>query len=101
MRRSHLLGEPLCRECLKKERIVKASVVDHIVSRRAGGADFDPDNLQSLCNLCHQKKRNEERNMGPGAEMAAALGQAAGLQDLSNENKIAGENQQVGQKTRK
>jgi len=36
--------------------------VDHITSLRAGGAEFDPDNLQGLCHSCHlQRTRREMR----------------------------------------
>lgn len=47
--------EPLCRTCKKPAR-----VVDHIVARSKGGAELDPDNLQALCDRCHNVKRAEE-----------------------------------------
>jgi 5-methylcytosine-specific restriction enzyme A len=34
--------------------------VDHIVERSDGGADYDPANLQTMCNSCHKKKTNAE-----------------------------------------
>ena len=36
--------------------IGKSSHVDHIVSRRRGGASLDPANLQALCHRCHSAK---------------------------------------------
>ena len=46
----------LCQMCLKGGRITKADVVDHIVEIKDGGAAYDLDNLQSLCQSCHNKK---------------------------------------------
>lgn len=51
-----LTSEPLCRSCK-----APASVVDHIVPRTQGGADYDLENLQPLCERCHNRKRQEER----------------------------------------
>ena len=34
--------------------------VDHIVERKDGGSDYDPSNLQTVCNSCHKKKTNAE-----------------------------------------
>lgn len=35
---------------------ITATHVDHKLARRRGGADFDPDNVQSLCASCHSTK---------------------------------------------
>lgn len=45
--------EPLCRECRKAGKLTAASVVDHIIERSKGGADYDLNNLRSVCVNCH------------------------------------------------
>ena len=35
--------------------------VDHIKPVSQGGAEFDPDNLQTLCRRCHIRKSTTER----------------------------------------
>lgn len=56
---------PLCEECLKSNRIVKAVDIHHIISFMSTDNQeerlrlaYDFDNLQSLCKQCHQKKHN-------------------------------------------
>ena len=57
--RKHVLSHfPLCCVCDEP-----ASVVDHIVPRSKGGADFLLSNLQSMCQRCHNKKRAEEKEV--------------------------------------
>lgn len=56
VRRTHLQREPLCRMCAADDVITPAKLVDHLVERKDGGADFDRNNLQSLCHTCHQQK---------------------------------------------
>lgn len=53
----------LCEECLRNGRPEHATLVDHIVPVRLGGAKFADSNLQSLCDACHQRKRREERDL--------------------------------------
>lgn len=53
---------PACEECLRAGRTTPATLVDHIVPVRLGGAKFADANLQSLCDPCHQRKRREERD---------------------------------------
>ena len=60
VRPAKLLQDPCCEKCLKKERLVEATEVDHIKPLEQGGAPFDFDNLQSLCKPCHVKKSAEE-----------------------------------------
>lgn len=60
VRKRHLNSEPLCRECKKNGKLVKASVVDHIVPVKQGGNPFDDNNLQSLCWSCHSTKSAKE-----------------------------------------
>jgi len=35
-------------------------MVDHVISRSIGGADFDHDNLLPMCDKCHNRKRGFE-----------------------------------------
>lgn len=60
LRASVLAEEPLCRACQVERRVVVALVVDHIVPVKAGGAMWDRDNLQPLCNACHEAKSYAE-----------------------------------------
>ena len=62
-RRAYLTAYPLCVWCEERGDIVVATVVDHIIPRRAGGEDYNWNNLQGLCESCHNKKtRNDEKN---------------------------------------
>lgn len=48
---------PLCVECLKKNRSVAAQVVDHIIPHKGDPTlRWDRANWQSLCKSCHSKK---------------------------------------------
>lgn len=64
LRRRTLQAHPACVLCLKRDgRVVPATICDHIRPHK-GDAElfFDPDNVQSLCRLCHDSaKRREER----------------------------------------
>jgi 5-methylcytosine-specific restriction protein A len=60
LREFHLNREPLCRLCKMSGRPVPGRVVDHIRRIKAGGDPFDPANLQTLCDRCHNVKRSEE-----------------------------------------
>ena len=61
LRASHLASEPLCRECAKADIITPATVVDHIIPHCGDWEGFtDPDNLQSLCVSCHNRKTARE-----------------------------------------
>jgi 5-methylcytosine-specific restriction endonuclease McrA len=62
LRMQVLQTEPLCRECGKRGRVRAAEMVDHIHPVTAGGAFYDWDNLQPLCNFCHAKKSGREGN---------------------------------------
>ena len=60
--RSALETHPLCVECLKQGRYVKATDVDHIKPHRGDSVLFwDQSNWQSLCHRHHSiKTRNED-----------------------------------------
>ena len=58
-----LLSHPLCVECQREGRYVKATVVDHIRPHRGDPELFwDPSNWQALCKHHHDvKTRNEDQ----------------------------------------
>lgn len=56
IRATHLSMEPLCRHCLALGRVTPATEVDHINGRADRAEDYEPDNLQSLCERCHSRK---------------------------------------------
>ena len=59
------INNPLCIECERNDLIVPVKVVDHIIPINAGGAMLDDDNLQSLCESCHNRKSaNESKGYG-------------------------------------
>lgn len=52
-----LKANPLCLYCLKEDRMIKASVVDHVVPHRGDKILFwDETNWQALCEHHHNKK---------------------------------------------
>lgn len=61
VRNRYAKKNPLCEECEKNGRLVSMKVVDHIVDIKDGGAKLDPDNLQSLCSECHNRKIGKRR----------------------------------------
>ncbi|WP_020599867.1 HNH endonuclease [Spirosoma panaciterrae] len=63
LRKAKLEKDPLCEECLKKKRLVPATVVDHVNPIRLGGAPLDIDNTRSLCKSCHARKSAKERHI--------------------------------------
>lgn len=53
----YLREHPLCVECLKENRIVEATVVDHIIPHKGDMVLFwNESNWQSLCKSCHDRK---------------------------------------------
>ena len=61
LRNLQLKTSPLCAMCLHTGTLTVATVVDHITPRSKGGADYDPDNLQSLCAECHSQKTTRDQ----------------------------------------
>ena len=63
-RKRYLSSHPLCVECMKHGRYVKATDVDHIRPHRGDPALFwDQSNWQALCHRCHSvKTRNEDHD---------------------------------------
>ncbi|XVO20521.1 MAG: HNH endonuclease [Sphingorhabdus sp.] len=57
LRALKLSVEPLCEHCAEIDRLVMATVVDHVDPISAGGAPFPSlDKLNSLCVPCHSRK---------------------------------------------
>lgn len=68
LRKAVLRDNPLCVECQKINIIELAKVVDHINPVSTGGNDaekarlmWDWDNLQPLCDSCHNRKSAKEQ----------------------------------------
>jgi 5-methylcytosine-specific restriction protein A len=61
LRKIILNESPMCVECLKKNKFIGASVVDHILPINQGGAIYSRSNLQSLCAPCHNRKSRYDR----------------------------------------
>lgn len=58
----YLQAHPLCVECLKRGRVVPATVVDHVVPHKGDYQRFwdAAGNWQSLCSGCHNRKTVRE-----------------------------------------
>ena len=55
--RQFLQAHPLCEECQRQGKYVKATDVDHIIPHRGDKKLFwDRSNWQALCHRCHSKK---------------------------------------------
>ena len=60
-RKQYLEAHPLCVECMKEGRYVKATDVDHIVPHRGDQKLFwDRSNWQALCHRHHSMKTRRE-----------------------------------------
>lgn len=58
-----LRAQPLCAECEKAGKFIKATVVDHKIPHRGDQKLFwDEENWQPLCKSCHDKKTWSEDN---------------------------------------
>lgn len=61
--RNYRSKHPLCVECLKDGRYIKAQVVDHIIpirTEQGWSKRWDESNYQSLCIACHNRKTRED-----------------------------------------
>lgn len=58
LRAMRLFADPYCVACG-----MSATMVDHVVPINAGGDPLDYDNTQSMCDSCHNFKRNIERHL--------------------------------------
>ncbi|MEN6325802.1 MAG: HNH endonuclease [Syntrophomonas sp.] len=64
LRARKLKKNPICELCKRD----KATMVDHIIEIKDGGAPFDIENLQSSCWSCHTIKTAEERRKRKGIQ---------------------------------
>lgn len=63
--RARVLGlNPLCAHCERKGFVTLAQQVDHILPLHKGGTD-DANNLQGLCNACHDAKSLQDMGYRP------------------------------------
>ena len=65
-RDAYIKKSPLCEHCSERGVVKSADVVDHIIERRDGGANYEHNNLQSLCHGCHNEKTINERRRRDG-----------------------------------
>jgi 5-methylcytosine-specific restriction protein A len=63
LRNLKLSMNPLCEHCEKEGKLTPATVCDHIVPIREGGAKLDINNLQSLCRYHDDVKGLKDRKM--------------------------------------
>ena len=73
LREAQLDRQPLCERCLAHGKVVAASVVHHVKPHRGDEAlFFDPDNLMSMCDPCHNGPVAREERRGysirPGSD---------------------------------
>lgn len=60
-RKQYLTANPLCVSCKKEHKLVRATVVDHIIPHRGDKKLFwDRANWQPLCKKCHDTKTMTE-----------------------------------------
>jgi len=56
-RKSFMIRNPICVQCLKVDEVTPSTVLDHIIAHKGDVALFwDHDNWQALCKTCHDKK---------------------------------------------
>jgi 5-methylcytosine-specific restriction protein A len=60
LRKQVLTINPLCVYCQKENKPTIATIADHITPVRLGGEVWELNNLQSLCESCHNKKSAKE-----------------------------------------
>jgi 5-methylcytosine-specific restriction protein A len=63
LRLEKLKENPLCVECAKQGLTTLATVGDHINPVRLGGEFWDKENIQGLCESCHNKKSAKESKL--------------------------------------
>ena len=62
----------LCQPCIRQGRPTEATEVDHISPRYMGGEDA-PDNLESICRVCHLVKSRREAVESKGGSYSDRL----------------------------
>lgn len=68
--RAHVIARAngLCEECKRKGKVKKGRDVDHIVeltdeNKHRWEIAYNPENLQFLCDCCHQHKHNRSNGL--------------------------------------
>ena len=65
LRDQHIKDNPLCLYCYQVGVYTPATQVDHIERvRNNKDRAFDPNNLQSLCDTCHNGAKQKEESLG-------------------------------------
>ncbi len=54
----------LCQECQRNGQLTLATQVDHIIALANGGSN-DDDNLECICDDCHDRKTNADLGYKP------------------------------------
>lgn len=63
-RRSKLAQQPLCEECLRQGYVRQATIVHHKKELKDDwDKRLDPDNLESICQECHNKKHKRHTRL--------------------------------------
>ena len=62
----------LCQPCKRAGRVTPATQVDHIIPKAQGGED-EADNLQSICDECHNAKTAQESAEAQGRTVKPRL----------------------------
>lgn len=57
LRRAVITANPMCTACHEN----MSTDADHITPISAGGAPYDPTNIQALCSTCHGRKTKREQ----------------------------------------
>ena len=52
---------PLCAECVKYDILTPTKIIDHIKPISKGGEPYDINNLQGLCESCHNSKTRKQQ----------------------------------------
>jgi 5-methylcytosine-specific restriction enzyme A len=63
----------LCQPCRKQGRTTAAIQCDHITPKAKGGTD-ELDNLQAICQPCHQAKTDREAAEAQGRTLRPRVG---------------------------
>jgi 5-methylcytosine-specific restriction protein A len=64
LRRHQLLIEPTCRFCRAQGKVVPATVADHVVPHKGDANAFWTGVLQSLCEGCHNRAKQQQERQG-------------------------------------
>lgn len=63
LRRSKLARDPLCEVCMAQGRRTPATIVHHLIELRVDySRGLEYDNLQSICQACHNAEHNRNKN---------------------------------------